>query len=139
MAVEVIVAAILRSGDRVLLCHRRPDRRWYPDVWDLPGGHVEPGETPTDALQRELGEELGIEARVSPGDEPVVLVEDGVEFQLWTMSEWVGEVTNAAPNEHDSIGWFTRSGIAEIPLASDRYLDLLFPDDPSPRRANSIV
>ena len=37
-----IVTALLRDGNRVLLCHRSPRRRWYPDVWDLPGGHVEP-------------------------------------------------------------------------------------------------
>ena len=30
---------MLRCGERILLCHRRPDRAWYPDVWDLPGGH----------------------------------------------------------------------------------------------------
>ncbi|WP_433427484.1 NUDIX hydrolase [Nonomuraea sp. CA-141351] len=36
-----IVTAVLRDGDRVLLCHRSAGRRWYPDVWDLPGGHVE--------------------------------------------------------------------------------------------------
>src|SRR5215469_16567881 len=38
-----IVTAVLRDGDRVLLCHRSAGRRWYPDVWDLPGGHVEGG------------------------------------------------------------------------------------------------
>jgi 8-oxo-dGTP diphosphatase len=41
-----IVAAFLRDGNRVLLCHRSAARRWYPDVWDLPGGHVEDGEIP---------------------------------------------------------------------------------------------
>jgi 8-oxo-dGTP pyrophosphatase MutT (NUDIX family) len=56
-----IVTGLLRDGDRVLLCHRSPGRRWYPDVWDLPGGHVEPGELPGDALARELREEVGIE------------------------------------------------------------------------------
>ncbi|MGV9763186.1 NUDIX domain-containing protein [Micromonospora tulbaghiae] len=39
-----IVTAVLRDGDRVLLCHRSAGRRHYPDVWDLPGGHVEEGE-----------------------------------------------------------------------------------------------
>jgi oligopeptide/dipeptide ABC transporter ATP-binding protein len=45
-----IVTAVLRDGDRVLLCHRSAGRRWYPDVWDLPGGHVEEGQDPTGAL-----------------------------------------------------------------------------------------
>ena len=34
------------SDGRVLMVHRHPDRRWYPDCWDLIGGHIEPGESP---------------------------------------------------------------------------------------------
>jgi NUDIX domain len=35
-----VVAVILRRGNQLLLCHRSPGRRWFPDVWDFPGGHV---------------------------------------------------------------------------------------------------
>ena len=56
-----VVAVILRQADRLLLCHRAPTRRWYPDVWDFPGGHVEPEERPEEALRREILEELGVE------------------------------------------------------------------------------
>jgi 8-oxo-dGTP diphosphatase len=56
---HLVVAATLHSDDRILLCHRSPTRRWFPDVWDFPGGHVEPGEAPLQALARELLEELG--------------------------------------------------------------------------------
>lgn len=51
-----IVAAMLVRDGRVLLCHRCAARRWYPDVWDLPGGHVEGGESPGTALAREVYE-----------------------------------------------------------------------------------
>ena len=54
------MAGVMIKDGRILLCHRSPHRRWYPDVWDLPGGHVEPGETSTEALKRELLEELGV-------------------------------------------------------------------------------
>ena len=60
---EAIVAGVIVMDSRILLCHRSPGRRWYPDVWDLPGGHVEVGESSADALKRELLEELGVAAR----------------------------------------------------------------------------
>jgi hypothetical protein len=51
-----VVAGLLVEAGLVLLCHRSANRRWYPNVWDLPGGHVEKGETPANTLVRELHE-----------------------------------------------------------------------------------
>jgi ADP-ribose pyrophosphatase YjhB (NUDIX family) len=50
---------ILDDYDRVLLCHRRD----Y-DLWNLPGGGVETGETPWQAVIREIKEETGLEAEI---------------------------------------------------------------------------
>jgi 8-oxo-dGTP diphosphatase len=55
--IDHVVAGLLVVGNTVLLCHRSANRRWYPNVWDLPGGHVEHGESPAAALVRELKEE----------------------------------------------------------------------------------
>ena len=121
-----VATAVLRSRDKVLLCPRRADRAWYPDVWDLPGGHVTPEESPRQALSRELREELGIDVRLPEGSSATILYEDGVEFHLWVVGDWEGEVRNVAEDEHDAIGWFTRSEVERLSLASDRYLDLLF-------------
>ena len=49
--------ALIRDGT-VLLVKRSPQMRFYPDVWDLFGGHVEGGESSEDALRREAMEEL---------------------------------------------------------------------------------
>lgn len=46
---EIAIAALVGDGS-LLLAHRHPARRWYPDCWDLVGGHVEHGESPTDAV-----------------------------------------------------------------------------------------
>jgi len=59
---EVAAAAIVRGG-KLLLGHRHPQRRWYPDIWDLIGGHIEPGETAAEAIHRECREELTITIR----------------------------------------------------------------------------
>jgi 8-oxo-dGTP diphosphatase len=61
-----VVAGILFRGDAILVCQRRPDQP-HPLKWEFPGGKVEPGESPSQALQRELQEELGIDS--DPGTE----------------------------------------------------------------------
>ena len=61
-----VAAAIIRKGDYILLTRRRPDAH-LPNLWEFPGGKIEPGESLIDALRRELLEELGVHAEV--GDE----------------------------------------------------------------------
>jgi mutator protein MutT len=54
------VAALIRDQHNRVYVHRRtPDRRVLPGTWDLVGGHLEAGETPEEALARELEEETG--------------------------------------------------------------------------------
>ncbi|MFE9459824.1 NUDIX domain-containing protein [Streptomyces californicus] len=120
-----IVAAFLRDGNKVLLCHRSPERRWYPDVWDLPGGHVEPGELPGAALARELHEELGIEAAVPAGPPMRQIRTDTFDMRIWLIERWTGAPVNVALDEHDAIGWFQESELGELRLAHDSYRAML--------------
>lgn len=111
----VVVGALVRDG-RILLVHRRPDKHAYPDLWDLPGGLMEAGESELDALGRELHEELGVQVatgsathltRLSIGapESPAVL-------SAWLVHDWQGTPANVAPEEHDDLGWFD---LAELP------------------------
>ena len=50
---EIVTAALVREG-QVLIVHRSPNRHVHPDVWDLPGGHIDAGETELAALAREM-------------------------------------------------------------------------------------
>lgn len=120
---ESVVGGLLRHGDEFLLCHRRADRPWYPDVWDLPGGHVEAGERPGEALVRELAEELGIEVDVPDRAADRVLTDDptGLRLSIWLVDEWRGEPANLAPDEHDAIGWFRLEDLDGLLLADDAY------------------
>lgn len=117
---EVVTAALVREG-RVLLVHRSPNRHAYPGVWDLPGGHVETGETKLAALTREMHEELGV--RIATGSATRLCRlnagggEDSVRLSAWLVGEWEGTPANVAPDEHDEIRWFR---LAELPpLAHD--------------------
>jgi 8-oxo-dGTP diphosphatase len=118
---EIIVAAVLRSKDKVLLCHRSPTRESFPNVWDFAGGHVEPGETQLEALSRELYEELGVTPiQLSP--QPIIsLVGDDFDLTVWECVMWSGEVANREPREHDEICWFTRADLAELVMADPTY------------------
>lgn len=60
-----VVAAVLKDACGRILLAQRTEGRDLAGLWEFPGGKVEPGETPEDALVRELAEELGIEAVVT--------------------------------------------------------------------------
>ena len=89
-----VVAGILDRDGLVLACRRRGDQE-HPGKWEFPGGKVESGETPEEALTRELAEELGIEARVGreieryefayPGKRPILLI-------FLRVNAWEGEL-----------------------------------------------
>jgi 8-oxo-dGTP diphosphatase len=127
METHQVVAVVLRRPGQLLLCHRSPARRWYPDVWDFPGGHVEPGERPADALRRELAEELGVTLDGVDG-EPVLRRTDpatGLDLTVWVSGRWRGDVANLQPHEHDVIGWFTAGQLSGLTFAHPSYLPLL--------------
>jgi 8-oxo-dGTP diphosphatase len=55
-----LVVGMLIDGDKFLIGRRKPDNKNHPDLWELPGGKVEDGETPWEAINREWMEELNI-------------------------------------------------------------------------------
>jgi 8-oxo-dGTP diphosphatase len=58
-----VVAGLILRDSKILVCQRRRDDS-HALQWEFPGGKVEPGELPQEALARELREELGIEAAI---------------------------------------------------------------------------
>ena len=123
--VHHVVAGVLVRDSRVLLGHRSPSRRWYPDVWDVVGGHVEPGEDERAALLRELREELGVEA-TEVDDEPVLQVQDGdLSLTVHVVRAWLGEPRNVEPEEHDELRWVSATEVRSLRLAHPSYAGLV--------------
>lgn len=122
-----VVAGALTGPGGVLVAHRRSDRAYYPDCWDLPGGHVELGESAHDALVREPREEIGVRAFMS--GPPIATItsegDDPMHLDLWVISRWVGAPRNLAPEEHDELRWATADQLAALDLAHPRYCALL--------------
>lgn len=114
--VHQIVCAVLVRDGRALLVHRSPGRQWYPNVWDLPGGHIEPGEDSRAALIRELLEELGVHAEVE-GPPTARTVADEFVMDVWAVRVWAGEPVNVDPTEHDAIAWLTPDELNGLALA----------------------
>jgi 8-oxo-dGTP diphosphatase len=61
----LVVAALIEADGKVLVCQRRRTDS-FGLMWEFPGGKVEPGESPSEALARELHEELGVAAHIGP-------------------------------------------------------------------------
>jgi ADP-ribose pyrophosphatase YjhB (NUDIX family) len=101
------------------------DRHWYPDVWDLPGGHVEPGETCLGALARKIREELGVFVHESSTVPLERASTAEFEMRIWLVARWRRTPTNLASNEHDAIGWFTVEQLEHLELAYESYPETL--------------
>ena len=122
---EVVAALIIRS-ESTLLGQRSATRAFYPGVWDVFGGHVEPGEQHTQTLIRELQEELGITPTQWDFLETISLSQPGEESDLLTIhlylvKNWIGTPANLQLDEHSAIGWFSLSQATQLSLAHPSY------------------
>ena len=111
----VAVGFIVNNGN-ILLGHRRFDRNYYPDCWDVIGGHINVDEEPEQTLTRELKEELGIKVNkfqifILQSNDP-----DSVMYGF-LVTGWEGTPENLAQNEHDQISWFNSEEIGYLKLA----------------------
>jgi len=92
---RVVAALILKDG-KLLVC-QRTRHQTMPLKWEFPGGKIEEGEQPRDALRRELDEELGIVAIV--GDELARIQHEYpnggmVELRFYIVKNYQGEIEN---------------------------------------------
>jgi 8-oxo-dGTP diphosphatase len=113
------------GGPEILLGKRAADRALAPDVWDVPGGHCEPGEAPAQTLVRELREEIGVTPTAwQPVDQLSGLVPGGDEevvVHLYAVSAWTGTPRNRQSQEHAELIWFSLDEACRLALAHPDY------------------
>ena len=107
---------LLYNGEGSLLLFLRDDKPGLPcaNMWDLPGSHVEAGETPDDCIVREMREELGVD------------IKNSVLFRIYEFDDRTDHVFSAPFSrdagdlkltEGQALGWFTESEIEGMELA----------------------
>jgi 8-oxo-dGTP diphosphatase len=105
-----VVAGLILKGEQLLVC-QRTKHQTMPLKWEFPGGKIEEGEQPRDALRRELEEELGIDAQI---DEEVSHIRHeyrnggSVELRFFAVRRYQGEIENRIFKE---IRWADRADL----------------------------
>ncbi|MDH3474569.1 MAG: 8-oxo-dGTP diphosphatase MutT [Rhodospirillales bacterium] len=126
--VVLVAAAALVDPDGRILLARRPEGKAMAGLWEFPGGKVQPGELPEQALIRELHEELGIDTR-SSCLAPVAFASHSYPafhllMPLFACRVWRGEIT---PREGQELAWVrpARLGDYAMPPADEPLVALL--------------
>ncbi len=102
--VIVVVHTIVRNAEESILLLERRDTGYMDGFLVPPGGHVEYGESISNAARREVNEESNLTLK---GFEPVVVMpfEGGVDF-IFESRQWEGTPSIGEPSKFSSVGWF---------------------------------
>jgi 8-oxo-dGTP diphosphatase len=115
MKITEVAAAVMLRPDGCFLLGQRAADTFYPGYWEFPGGKVEPGETPRDALIRELREELEIEVVAAT---PWIVREHvyahaHVRLHFFRVTQWEGELRD---HVHAALSWQRADALNVAPL-----------------------
>jgi 8-oxo-dGTP diphosphatase len=121
-ALRFVAAALIVRDGEVLIGQRRADQP-MASLWEFPGGKIEPGESPQQALARELTEELGIKAEVGPA---VTRIRHhyrrggAVDLQFFAVRAFTGDIDNQI---YQQVRWVKLAELIDYEfLAADRGL-----------------
>lgn len=117
MKMVLVVACALIDADGRILLAQRPEGKSLAGLWEFPGGKLEPGERPEDALIRELFEELGIKVKhacLAPLTFASHAYDDfHLLMPLYVCRRWEGEVTG---REGQAVAWVRPQKLRDYPM-----------------------
>ena len=115
--IVIVAAAVLVDPDRRVLLAQRPAGKSLAGLWEFPGGKLEVGESPEDALIRELDEELGIIVR-EPCLAPLTFASHTYEKFHLLMPVFVCRRWDGTPErrEHAELAWVPRMRLVDYPM-----------------------
>jgi 8-oxo-dGTP diphosphatase len=113
----LVAAAALVDADNRVLISKRPEGKSLAGLWEFPGGKVDPGETPEEALRRELHEELGIDV-CETCLAPFTFASHGYKdfhllMPLFLCRNWEGD---ASAREGQELAWVRAKRLADYPM-----------------------
>ena len=121
---RICVGALLVREEAILLGKRTAASDFYPDVWDVLGGHVEGDESREETLKRELQEEIGVVPIASRWLKTLHAPDPsgkGTELHMYLVVAWRGTPHNLCAEEHDEVRWFNVEEACCLPLAHPEY------------------
>ena len=112
----VVAVALVDADDRVLIA-QRPEGKALAGLWEFPGGKVEAGERPEEALIRELREELGVEVKAACLAPLTFASHTSDDFHLlmplYVCRKWRGFVR---PREGQALKWVMPGALRDYPM-----------------------
>lgn len=141
MSAVHVVAGVIAKNDQILVA-RRPQHLHQGGLWEFPGGKVEFGENPEQALHRELSEELGIRVITA---RPLIRIhhdypDKKILLDVWQVTDWKGE---AQGQEGQAVQWCSRETLATQAFPAANYpilkavaLPIFYLITPEPEKPN---
>jgi 8-oxo-dGTP pyrophosphatase MutT (NUDIX family) len=115
----VAIHGLIKKGDKYLVTRRSINEHYMPEMWDIPGGHFDEGESdPNIVLKREIFEEVGLNIKINKIIHlfSEIQGEKRHQFQAIYECEYINGEVKLDLDEHSEYKWVTKEEMINLPL-----------------------